>query len=223
MRGPDVSAQPDEGGHEREPRLAAAWMCVLQAELMLQHLSAAAAVFPQANLYCHSCVTAIRSVTLTLQKALRHDQGFPEWYREVQLKLSRDSEFAFLKEARNFVLKEGSLQLMMSFSVKYTGPLHMELRGVGPNGPDIWVGEPGRMVPADWRKLEGLEFDVPLRLGHVDGLPEPPDRELRSMLEEKILHLRLILHEAERRFDPECADEEQATADQVATQRLGRK
>jgi hypothetical protein len=54
-----------------EPKLYATWMAALQAELMLGHLSAAGPAFPEANLYCHACITAMRSVTAMIQKALR--------------------------------------------------------------------------------------------------------------------------------------------------------
>jgi hypothetical protein len=60
---------------EGEPKLYATWMAALQAELMLGHLAAARPAFPEANLYCHACITAMRSVTAMIQKALRHDDA----------------------------------------------------------------------------------------------------------------------------------------------------
>jgi hypothetical protein len=201
---------------EGEPKLYATWMAALQAELMLGHLSAAGPAFPEANLYCHACITAMRSVTAMIQKALRHEPGFEEWYADVQDRLREDSEFVFLKDARNFVLKEGAVQLLMSFRVQYNGPLAIKLKGVGPGGPDVWVIEEGasEWVPADWRRLDGFKFEIPVRLARIGGLPEPPDRDLREMLKEKIETLRLIIHEAEARFDPENADPKQAAEEE---------
>jgi hypothetical protein len=206
---------------DSEPRLLAAWMSVRQAELMLGHLATAGAEWPEANLYLHSCITALRSVTLVMQKALTHEPGFEAWHAEVRGVLAADPEFVFLKEARNFVLKEGALRLMMSFQMTYSGPLGMKMTRIGPDGPEIWVRHEGasEWVPADWRRLDGFEFDIPLRLAQVEGLPAPPERELREMLREKIWKLRLILHEAEARFDPTNADTTQAQADERA---LGR-
>jgi hypothetical protein len=66
---------------------------------------------------------------------------------------------------------------------------------VGPGGPDVWVIEEGasEWVPADWRRLDGFKFEIPVRLARIDGLPEPPDRDLREMLKEKIETLRLVM------------------------------
>jgi hypothetical protein len=211
--------EPEEPDVDDEaPRLFAAWMTVLQADMMLGHLVAAGTSWPEANVYCHACITSLRSVTLLLQKAFRHDPGFEEWYLEVQGHLGEDPEFAYLLRARNYVLKEGALRLMASYRFEYTGPLHFELRGIGPDGPDVWVSEGGEseLVPADWRRLEGLKFDIPLRLGPVEGLPTPPERELREMLREKIAKLRLVLHEAEARFDPDNAETGQAAEEERA-------
>lgn len=210
---PSEVEQPDT-----EAKLQAAWLAALQAELMLGHLATVGPAWPEANLYCHACITAIRSVTFMLQKALRHEPGFEEWYADVQARLREDPEFEFLKDARNYVLHEGAVQLMMSYSFSYKGPLGMKVKGIGPNGPDVWVHEPGseEWVPADWRRLEGFEFEIPMRFGPVAGLPDPPERELREMLGEKIAKLRLVLHEAEARFDPENADTEQATKEEKA-------
>lgn len=64
-----------------------------------------------------------------------------------------------------------------------------------------------------------MRADPALRFGPVANLPEPPERELREMLAEKIAKLRLLVHEAEARFNPESADAEQARKEEEA---LGR-
>jgi hypothetical protein len=108
--------------------------------------------------------------------------------------------------------------LMASHSLSYKGGLPMKVRGIGPNGPDVWVQPEGsdEMIPADWRRLEGFSFKTHLRLGQVKGLDDPPERELVEMLNEKLAKLRLILHEAEARFDPEHAEPEQAALERTA-------
>jgi hypothetical protein len=65
-----------------EPRLLATWLAIQQAELMLQHMREAGTEWPDAAIYLHSCITAIRSVTATMQKALAHEEGFAEWYEQ---------------------------------------------------------------------------------------------------------------------------------------------
>jgi hypothetical protein len=195
------------------PKLLGTWITIQQAELMLGHVRTAGATWPDVAIYLHSCITAIRSVTLTMQKALAHEQGFRQWYEIERAKLAGDGEMQYLLEARNHVLKRGALSLMHAYEFSYSGGLGIEVRGVGPDGPDVWIPNaenPDQMVPVDWRKLEGLEFNVPLRFGRVEGLPDPPDREVRELLEEKIGRLRLMALDAEERFDPEAFDAEEA-------------
>jgi hypothetical protein len=88
------------------PRTLGAWMAVRHAELMLAHLAAAPTRWPENAIYCHSCLTAMRSVTLLLQKALRHDEGWSEWYADVQERLAVDPEFR-VPEARAQLRPEG--------------------------------------------------------------------------------------------------------------------
>jgi hypothetical protein len=189
---------------------------VEHAKLMLDHLAAAPTRWPDNAIYCHSCITALRSVTFLLQKALRHDHGFDQWYERVQQRLAGDPEFRYLKEARNYVLKQGALEILASHGLEMTGtPPGIEVRGIGPNGPDVWAPNPagaeGDMIPVDWRKLPGFTYEVDLRIAPHADLPNPPERELKAMLAEKIQVLDAIVHEADELFadeewDPEWGD-----------------
>ena len=212
--------EPDVPSHEVEaddetPLLFAAWLSSIHAQLMLHHLDAVGASWPEANLYCHSCITALRSVTFMLQKALRDRPGFDDWYAEVQAHLAADPELIYLRDARNYVLKEGALELLASYQVSYAGPFQWEIRGIGPDGPDLWIRSPDsdEFVPADWRRLDGFVFRAPMRFAPIDGLPDPPQRELQQVLAEAIRKLRLILHEADARFDAENSNADQAEAE----------
>lgn len=193
-----------------EPKLLGTWLAIQQAELMLHHMLEAGTEWPDAAIYLHSCITAIRSVTATMQKALAHEDGFAEWYEQVQKGLMADEGMQYLKEARNHVLKRGALRLLHSYEMRYNGGLPIEIHGIGPDGPDVRIrtNDGGESVPVDWRKLEGFVFRVPFRFGPVEGLPPPPDRELGALLLEKIAWLRLLAVEAERRFDADQTDEE---------------
>jgi hypothetical protein len=200
-----VEAPPDDP--EAEPKLYAAWLMMQSAELMYQHLRSVGVAFPDAGIYCHQCIASLRSVTFLLQKALKHEPGFDDWYGPVQKKLRDDAEFKFLDDARDHVLHRGALKLMFNHAFEYSGGLHMEVRGIGPEGPDIWVGDPeGELVPADWRKLDGFKFETNLRFAHVPGLPEPPEKEVKLLLGQKMGRLRGILLDAEERFDPNSFD-----------------
>jgi hypothetical protein len=138
----------------------------------------------------------------------RYDTGFDRWYAEVQQHLGADPEVVFLNEGRNHVLKEGALELMMAFKFSYAVPLAMKVTSIAPDGPEVWVHGEGttEWVPRTGAGWRASSFDIPLLLGRVSGLPDPPRRELREMLREKIAILGLILHEAESRFDPANAD-----------------
>ena len=183
-----------------------------QAELMLGHLAASPGAWPVNALYCHACITSLRSVTLLMQKALTDEPGFLEWYAGVQAKLRADAELVYLRDARNYILKEGALQLMGSYEVRGTGWLPgMEMRGIGPNGPELWAPDPQdpeKEVPIDWRRLDDFEFITHLRLGQIAGLPAPPEKELKALLHEKIGLLESVLREADGRFDTHGWDDE---------------
>jgi hypothetical protein len=207
--------KPGQGAEvHRKPKLAGTWMTLQQAELMLIHVEEAGNSWPDGALYLHSCITAVRSITLTMQHELAHEPGFQDWYSEQQQKLASDPELVYLKEARNHVLKRGNLQLMASHSFSYDGSLGISIRGFGPNGPDVWIANPevpDEEIPIDWRKLDGFKFEVPLRFAKTEDLPNPPDREVKELLKEKLGRFRLLILEAEERFDPEHFDVQEAT------------
>jgi len=175
------------------PKTLDAWITLKNAELMLAHLSALPMHWPQSAIYCHNCITALRSTTLVLKKALAHEPGFTDWYAEnVEVPLSADPEFRFLLKARNYVLKEGALELQGSHEFGMTGseqPPGLEIRGVRADGPDVWAAnptDPSSKIPVDWRRVPGFYFVTHLRIADMAGLPPPPDKELKSLLAEKI-------------------------------------
>jgi hypothetical protein len=198
---------------EPEPKLLGTWITLQQAELMLRHIWEAGSAWPEGAIYLHSCITAIRSVTLTMQKALAHETGFEGWYATIQKELGADPEMKYLLEARNHVLKRGSLKLLHAVGFKYDGELGISVHGFGPDGPDVRIqnpDNPDEPIPVDWRKLEGFEFEVPLRFAAVEGLPKAPEREVKELLGEKIALLRLLILDAEERFDPDAFDAKEA-------------
>jgi hypothetical protein len=202
---------PEDDG---KPKLAGTWMTLQQAELMLIHVKEAGNSWPDGALYLHSCITAVRSITLTMQHELAHEPGFKDWYAEQERKLRSDPELIYLREARNHVLKRGNLQLMASHRFTYEGDLGISVRGFGPDGPDVWItSREGRKeeIPVDWRKLDGFEFEVPLRFAKTEGLPSPPDREVKELLQEKLGRFRVLILEAEERFDADHFNVQEAT------------
>ncbi len=149
-----------------------------------------------------------------MQHELAHEAGFKDWYAEQERRLRSDPELIYLREARNHVLKRGNLRLMASHRFTYDGDLGISVRGFGPDGPDVWItGREGRKeeIPVDWRKLDGFEFDVPLRFAGTEGLPSPPNREVKELLQEKLGRFRLLILEAEERFDASHFNLQEAT------------
>ena len=199
--------EPYEKEEHRTPKTLDAWLMLKQAELMLGHLAEAPAQWPQNALYLHACITALRSITLVLQKALAPEPGFGQWYAEVQERLKADPELIYLQEARNYVLKEGALELLGSYEVAWTQqPPGMVMKGVGPSGPDLWAphpNDPEKDIPVDWRRLPDFHFITHLRLAALPDLPAPPDKEVKALVAEKIALFESILREADDRFDPE--------------------
>src|SRR4051812_24533876 len=103
--------EPDAVEIDQPPKLFGSWMTIQQADLMLGHIQVAGSTWPEVAIYLHSCITAIRSVTLTMQKALAREPGFEEWYESERARLAADDEMQYLLEARNHVLKRGALNL----------------------------------------------------------------------------------------------------------------
>jgi hypothetical protein len=176
------------------------------------------------TIYCHSCITALASVMGLLRREFKHDPGFVEWEKQVKARLEADPEFEYLKRARNYVIHEGALQPLASNEIKMDGamPAGLEIRGRGPDGPDVWApNSTGGMIPVDWRRLPGFEYQTHLRIAPARGLPDPPSRELKEMLAEKIEILDKIVTDAEERFpggydwDPELEAQIEAHADEL--------
>jgi hypothetical protein len=165
------------------------WVMLEQAKLMLAHLSDSPTQWPDNAIYTHSVISAIRSFTFVLQKEFKHDTGFDEWYADARAQLAADSEFAYLLQARNYVLHEGALIIDTQ---------------LGPEGPEL------RIRPA--------------RSPRNPRLADPPDRDLRQMLAEKIELLERILDDAKERFpeadewdwDPEREAEIERLMDETA-------
>jgi hypothetical protein len=52
-----------------------------------------------------------RSVTFHIQKEFAHEEGFEDWYSLHQNKLKNDSVATFFHERRNFILKQGPVNI----------------------------------------------------------------------------------------------------------------
>lgn len=89
----------------------------------------------------NSLIPALRSVTFVLQKELRHQDGFDEWYAEWQEQMRADRRMAWLIAARNKIEKQGDLDTHSKAHVRVAG---------------------------DWRKSAAIEIDVDPMAGPHD-------------------------------------------------------
>jgi len=57
--------------------------------------------------FLEAAIVFARSVTFCLQSEYRHKPGFDEWYSSNQEAMEKDPLFAFFRDKRNYVLKQG--------------------------------------------------------------------------------------------------------------------
>ena len=160
------------------------WVMLEQAKLMLAHLSDSPTQWPDNAIYTHSAISAIRSFTFFLQKEFKHDTGFEDWYAGVQRQLAADPEFAYLLQARNYVLHEGALMIHSRL-----GPSGTELR----IRPARSTKNPGLSSPPD-RDLRQMLAEKIQVLGRIlddakDRFPEADEWDWDPELEADIERL----------------------------------
>ncbi len=72
----------------------------------------------------NALLVSLRSVTFVLQKDLRHEDGFDEWYEEQRVQMRADSVMRWLHDARNKVEKQGDLAVSSVALLSIEGPWH---------------------------------------------------------------------------------------------------
>jgi hypothetical protein len=78
----------------------------------LWHLALAAYPSPDEFVaHVNALISALRTVTWVLQKALTHQAGFREWYAGQQTAMRSDDVMQWLVQARNQIEKEGDLEM----------------------------------------------------------------------------------------------------------------
>jgi hypothetical protein len=68
--------------------------------------------------HLNATIQGLRTVTLVLQKELKHHDGFEEWYSRWQAELKNDPRMKWLVEARNQVEKQGDLDVASTARVR---------------------------------------------------------------------------------------------------------
>jgi hypothetical protein len=75
--------------------------------------------------YLQAAIVFMRSITLHLQKQFAHTPGFHEWYAQQQQRLRADRLSRFLTDERNYVLKEGPVNIHRIIEVEMMECLHV--------------------------------------------------------------------------------------------------
>jgi hypothetical protein len=75
--------------------------------------------------YLQAAIVFMRSVTFHLQKQFAHTAGFNEWYAQQQQRLSEDRLSRFLLQQRNYVLKEGPINIHRIIELEMMESLHV--------------------------------------------------------------------------------------------------
>jgi hypothetical protein len=68
--------------------------------------------------HLNATIQGLRTVTLVLQKELKHQPGFDDWYERHQTELKQDPRMKWLVEARNQVEKQGDLDTVSTARVR---------------------------------------------------------------------------------------------------------
>ena len=155
----------------------------------------------------NALIPALRSVTFLLQKELRHEPGFDDWYEPWQQKLRDDPVMRWVVEARNRIEKEGDLELNSTARATVItswlpGPvLDQEVPPLIPPSL-IAVGIAASNVPQKV-KDEGL-----VRVARRWVTASLPDHEILDACLHAFMVLSEMLKEAERRFRGVTAQDE---------------
>lgn len=67
--------------------------------------------------FIEAAIVFARSVTFCLQSEYRHKPDFDRWYLGKQEAMKKDPIFAFFRDKRNYILKEGSASVHKAVSV----------------------------------------------------------------------------------------------------------
>lgn len=75
--------------------------------------------------FLEAAIVFARSVTFHLQKELREIPGFDEWYAQEQALLSVDPVAKYFLEQRNYILKQGSVQVRLNVGIALSAVMPM--------------------------------------------------------------------------------------------------
>lgn len=172
--------------------------------------------------FFEAAIVFARSVTLHLQKEYSHRSGFKDWYSTKQDMMKRDAVCSFFLEQRNFILKEGpaNLHKVTSITIRESFILSDSIKVKVIRGkpwyrrsPKILWGDLRRIIMKPIReclekrkiKRRRLEVQKEPRLETTQDFffddPKWRDRSALDMLYKYLDKLKLIVNEAEKRFD----------------------
>ena len=75
--------------------------------------------------YLEAAIVFGRSVTFHLQKEFSNRTGFNEWYEEKRSQMAKDPIFGFFLDKRNYILKEGPIQIQKSTNITVSDSINL--------------------------------------------------------------------------------------------------
>jgi hypothetical protein len=168
-----------------------------------------------------------RSVTFHLQKEYSSRPGFWEWYSVRQAEMADDPIFSFLRDKRNYILKEGSIPVRQSISISLASTVMMSglvearvIRGQPwyCRRPSIWIQDgKAAIVRASRRVVRWWHHSTRRRPApatkrvaaktrlHFEDSPWR-ERAATDVIGEYLTKLESIVAEAERKFTTEAEE-----------------
>lgn len=171
--------------------------------------------------FIEAAIVFARSVTFCLQSEYRHKPDFDSWYLSKQETMKKNPIFAFFRDKRNYVLKEGSAGVHKVVSVAIEEKIGFsdfaEIRVIR---GQPWYRRSPKILWGDFRaaimkpirrwlwqretKRQNLQLQRQSKVEVTEGFffddPKWKDRPACDLLQEYLNELEQIITEAETRF-----------------------
>lgn len=147
-------------------------------------------------------VIAARSVTFVLQKEFSKNPKFDKWYCEKQMQMRRDKLFKFLKDKRDYVIhKKGTIdtraEISTTINLSMAASVSFEAIGIKADGT---IENEKHSEPPAKPKLTPKPNDTEETKWFFKDWSEP-DEDVIALCARYIKELKIIVEEAESKFD----------------------
>jgi len=152
-------------------------------------------------------LSAARSVTWIMQKEFGKLPRFTEWYKKIQIEMRRDGDMKFLKNKRNFTIKEKPPPLREQVDVTIRVPtVNITLMAYPPTvivtrtDGTIERVEPERPLSPMPTKIDMIPSEGKTTTEWRWYFDDLPDKDIVTFCEEQLLKLKALVAECESQF-----------------------